>query len=154
MAMADIRRATLVLVAVGLAAAIGCGRKGPPPADTSKIIGTWTESTDASAAPQSPRFAPPPQKRTKNLRQFTFQQDKTFQMILCSPDGKPLDAAKSVQGTWAASGPNIELKVTGSTLDKKDADLAPEDGGVLMLSGDVLRIPQSSGELVDYKKSG
>jgi hypothetical protein len=116
------------LVVAGLAATTGCGKSGGGGAaaiDKQAITGTWLEVRDA---PQrfSPRMAAP-KWESPNIRQITINADRTFKLIVCKPNGTPLDASGAVEGTWKAEGAGVVFAVTGNTLKGQYEDWAPVD---------------------------
>ena len=116
------------LVVAGLAATAGCDRSGGGGAaaiDEQALVGTWLETRDVPKRPSRRRGLV--EWESPNIRQITFNADNTFKLIVCKPNGTPLDASQAVEGTWSAEGAGVVFAATSNTLKGKYQDWVPID---------------------------
>ena len=116
-----------VAALVFLSSTAGCGKGGSGRSHgDSDVIGTWTE--DRAAAENLPRLRGQPEIEpiSPNLRQIAFTADHNFKLIVCTPDGSPVSAAKDVTGTWDISDGTLRLEIKQNSLAKKYADWEPD----------------------------
>lgn len=89
------------------------------------IVGTWLETRETVTGPTRRRARPA--WESPNIRRITFGADNTFELIVCRPDGTPLDPARSLRGTWRLEGGEVKLAVSQNSLSGKYADWVPTD---------------------------
>lgn len=148
--------ATCVLLVASL---VGCDKSAPGEAfNEAGTIGTWIEVADVADPGRSIREVVPT-KPKKELRRLTINADKTFKLVVATPDGKA-DESKSIEGTWRIDGRKMLFEKKNSTLDAKFATWAPtasqgaievedEKGGMLTR----LRVGDEGEEWITYRQT-
>lgn len=126
----------ILLTAASLAflTLVGCGGGGGgsrPPTEAD-YYGTWIEIRGDDARNQ--RMAPV-EPKTPNLRQITFNNDKTFKMVMVTPAGAPVTPAEEVTGTWSLNDRIVIITTQGNTLNAKYKDWELTDALTQTLSG-------------------
>ncbi len=103
----------LVAAALGVSLS-GCssGDAGEEPFSETKFYGSWAEQE----IPVNPR-AMPEAEATRNLRQITINQDKTFKLVMHTPGGGA--TSEACEGTWEVAGESLKFTVTNNTLGAK-----------------------------------
>ncbi len=147
-----------VAALVSLSSTAGCGGGGSGPSQgESDIIGVWIE--DRSIPENTPRLRGRPEFKpiSPNIRQISFTADHNFKLIVCTPDGSPIPAAKDITGTWDLSDGLLRLEIKQNNLAKKYEDWVPETSADLDEGPDGtprLNLYDASGQEVLYKRTG
>lgn len=111
--------AVMLMLVTGLG---GCSKSAPSKPNPQNVAGTWLEMSEPSQA--SRRMTPVAPRPF--LRQITFNADKTFKMVQCDKDGKPV-GAKTIEGTWAFEGDSLKFTVTSNKFDAQYQNWKPQD---------------------------
>jgi len=116
------------VAAAGLTSLMGCDKSGgsaPREIDPQAVVGTWLEVRESASAGEGNIRRATGEWESDNIRQITLNADNTFKLIVCKPSGSPLDATKSIEGTWKAEGEFVSFTVTANTLTGIYKDWAP-----------------------------
>lgn len=147
-----------VAALVSLSSMAGCGGGGSKSSQgDTDIIGTWNE--DRAVADNGPglRGRPEIEHISPNLRQISFNADHSFKLIVCTPDGSPVAAAKDITGTWNLSDGLLSLEIKQNNLAKDYAEWVPDSDAQLDEGPDGtprLSLYDASGQEVLYKRAG
>lgn len=106
----------------------GCSKKAPDKPNPQNVQGTWIELAEAT---QSSRRMTPVAPRPF-LRQITFNADKTFKMVQCDKEGKPVAGNKTIEGTWVFQDGTLNFTVTANKFDAQFQSWKPQSSGGVM----------------------
>ena len=145
-------------LSAGLLLVSGCSRKPKTQIDAQKCVGTWLEVTDRED-PGFPGRYVPPEETPEQIRRLTIRPDGTFELVLCKPDGTPIEGQQA-RGMWKAQGSKLVFEVQENQLPEDQRARVPqftrEPVQIETQAGAVvrLRMVDEAGDLVIMKPEG
>jgi hypothetical protein len=100
----------------------GCGNSHLESLSSALVIGTWQEATGPARSSGGVVTAASQPVR----RALEFKRDGSFALTVCDADGRPVEPAQTVTGTWAVRGAVIMLQIKVLTPDAGRAGWVPE----------------------------